>query len=109
MSNYEKRLGTLVKELGGRYYKFVSPGHSGVPDRLCVLPHGIVFFVEIKEDGDRLRSHQKRELTRLQHLDHYSYLVGSLKEVNAVAALMKIAIKQKEKSYVRQNNTRYST
>lgn len=34
----ESKLRNKVKELGGRAYKFVSPGNSGVPDRLVVLP-----------------------------------------------------------------------
>ena len=33
------------------YWKFVSPGTSGVPDRIVVLPTGDVFFVELKRDS----------------------------------------------------------
>ena len=34
----EKKLRDKVKKLGGKAYKFVSPGNAGVPDRLVVLP-----------------------------------------------------------------------
>lgn len=34
----ESKLRKRAKEIGGRAYKFVSPGNSGVPDRLVVLP-----------------------------------------------------------------------
>ncbi len=38
----EQKLRNEVKALGGRAYKFVSPGNDGVPDRLVVLPGGKV-------------------------------------------------------------------
>lgn len=44
----EKKLAKKVKALGGRAYKFVSPGNAGVPDRLVVMPGGKVGFAEIK-------------------------------------------------------------
>lgn len=40
----EKKLVEKVKFLGGRAYKFISPGNAGVPDRLVVLPGGKVRF-----------------------------------------------------------------
>lgn len=40
----EKKLIDKVKSLGGRAYKFISPGNAGVPDRLVVLPGGKVRF-----------------------------------------------------------------
>ena len=36
----EKFLNDNIKKLGGRSYKFVSPGNSGVPDRIIFLPGG---------------------------------------------------------------------
>lgn len=47
----ESKLRKKVKELGGRAYKFVSPGNSGVPDRLIVLPNGKIGFAELKRPG----------------------------------------------------------
>lgn len=37
-TDIEYKLRDKVKALGGRAYKFVSPGNAGVPDRLVVLP-----------------------------------------------------------------------
>ena len=47
----ERFLCKEVKRLGGKAYKWVSPGCSGVPDRLVILPGGHVFFVELKSEG----------------------------------------------------------
>lgn len=48
-----------VKALGGVAYKFTSPAHRGVADRVVVLPGGVVWFVEIKAPSGRLSELQK--------------------------------------------------
>ena len=47
----EGHLRDRVKAMGGRAYKFVSPGNDGVPDRLVLLPGGKIMFVETKAPG----------------------------------------------------------
>ena len=44
----EKILVAEVKKLGGRAYKWVSPGNDGVPDRIVVFPNRKPIFVELK-------------------------------------------------------------
>lgn len=46
----EAYLSRRVKEIGGLCMKFVSPGMSGVPDRLVLYRSGS-FFVEVKKKG----------------------------------------------------------
>jgi len=48
-----------VKELGGVAYKFTSPAHRGVSDRVVCLPDGSTWFVELKAPGGRLSALQK--------------------------------------------------
>ena len=64
----ERRLSTGVRALGGTTYKFVSPGNSGVPDRIVIFPGGLVEFVEVKAEGGRLRYAQMMQLTKLKDL-----------------------------------------
>ena len=40
----EAYLRDRVKALGGIAYKFVSPGHAGVADRIVCMPGGVVWF-----------------------------------------------------------------
>ena len=47
-SEIEKYLVKRVKQIGGKAYKFTSPAHRGVPDRILVLPRGHVIFCEVK-------------------------------------------------------------
>ncbi len=47
-SKIETWLNDQIQKLGGRSYKFVSPGNPGVPDRIYLLPNGGIYFVELK-------------------------------------------------------------
>lgn len=57
-----------VKAVGGEAYKFVSPGHIGVPDRLVVFPGGRIAFVELKAPGKKPRPNQIAQIERLRRL-----------------------------------------
>lgn len=43
---------------GARCLKFVSPGYTGVPDRIILLPGGTAVFVELKKPGKEPRQRQ---------------------------------------------------
>ena len=58
-SEIERKLGQGIRQLGGLYYKFVSPNLPGVPDRIVILPGGRVIFVELKTEIGRLANIQK--------------------------------------------------
>jgi hypothetical protein len=47
-----------VRELGGLSFKF-APVNAGNPDRVVLLPGGVVRFVELKAPGGRLSPIQK--------------------------------------------------
>ena len=55
----EAHLVKRVAACGGMAYKFVSPAHRGVADRVVCLPDGVVWFVELKAPGGRLSPLQK--------------------------------------------------
>lgn len=48
-----------VERIGGKTYKFKSPSHKGVADRIACLPNGQTWFVELKTKGGRLSELQK--------------------------------------------------
>lgn len=55
----ERYLIKRIKDVGGRAYKFTSPAHRGVADRIVCLPSGSTWFVEVKTEGGRLSELQK--------------------------------------------------
>ena len=51
----EGKLVAMVRNAGGKCLKFESPGTAGVPDRIVMMPHGKLYFVELKAPGERPR------------------------------------------------------
>lgn len=68
-SAIEQHLVARVHRIGGECYKFVSPNHAGVPDRVVVLPGGEVVWVELKTPKGVVSEIQKRTHLRLKELD----------------------------------------
>lgn len=64
-----------IVTLGGRSYKFVSPGNAGVPDRIVVWPGGMVDFVELKTSTGHLGPVQNQQIRRLKALGARVYVV----------------------------------
>ncbi len=54
--------------------KFESPGYTGVPDRLILMPGGVAVFVELKAPGRKERPRQRyvQDLLRQRGFRVYS-------------------------------------
>lgn len=83
-SELERRFCRLVEQAGGKAYKFVSPGNSGVPDRIVVLPGGRIGFVELKRPGETPWKLQQFRRQELEGLGCYTAVVDSLECAEAV-------------------------
>ena len=55
----EKKLKKPVEAMGGLYLKWEAPGFTGVPDRLILLPGGMVVMVETKAPGKTEKRRQE--------------------------------------------------
>lgn len=64
----EAALVDATRAAGGVCWKFTSPGTTGVPDRVVVLPGGHIGFVELKATGAKPRPLQVRRLDQLARL-----------------------------------------
>lgn len=80
-SRIEKKLCDGIKALGGRAYKFVSPGISGVPDRIVCLPNGAVVFAELKSRRGVLSKQQLHRIKELRRMKHRVYVLNSEEKV----------------------------
>ena len=75
-----------VERMGGTAYKFKSPGHMGVADRIACLPGGSVWFVELKAPGGRLSPLQKLFAARMKELRQNYTTLWSKTEIDEWAA-----------------------
>ena len=83
----ERYLRERVKQLGGRAYKFVSPGNNGVPDRIVMLPGGKLFFVELKAPGKESTALQDAQIDRISKLGQDVFVVDSKEKVDNILAV----------------------
>lgn len=65
-STIERKFVRACRERGAMSYKFVSPSHRGVPDRIVVTADGRIVFVELKTPRGSLSGLQKYEIARLR-------------------------------------------
>lgn len=77
----EKILVNEVRKLGGRAYKWVSPGNDGVPDRIVILPGQPPIFVELKTETGKLSALQGVQITRLRELGQDVRVLKGIQEV----------------------------
>lgn len=82
-SALEQAVRKYVRSLGGRCFKWVCPGETGVPDRICILPGGRIIFVELKRPGrkDGRSERQKKMFRVLSSLGCEVWLVNSLDDL----------------------------
>lgn len=78
-----------IEKMGGKFFKFVSPGNDGVPDRIAVLPGGLICFVELKRDGKELRPLQEYVCRQLKELGCNVLKVRGIEEANRAIMWMK--------------------
>jgi hypothetical protein len=80
----EQKLVAAVKSMGGLSPKFTSPGLDGMPDRLVLLPHGKMAFVELKAPGKTLRPLQVRRKRQLEALGFQVYCVDRPEQIGGI-------------------------
>nr|DAT23128.1 MAG TPA: Nuclease [Caudoviricetes sp.] len=80
----EEKLVKAVKNMGGLAPKFVSPGFDGVPDRLVLLPHGKIAFIELKAPGKEMRPLQVRRKSQLESLGFSVYCIDSPEQIGGI-------------------------
>lgn len=73
-----------VRREKGCAYKFVSPGMSGVPDRLVVLPGNKIGFVEIKAPGKEPRPEQLYQIRRLEKMGCYAAVLDDPSKIDVI-------------------------
>lgn len=85
----ERDLVNAVKRIGGQAPKWTSPGSSGVPDRLVILPNGVTVYVEMKAPGKPLSPLQRKWFKTLRKLGHRVYKIDCKEDIDSFIAEVK--------------------
>lgn len=101
-SKIERWLGRQVRAAGCLYYKFVSPGNSGVPDRMIILPDGAIWFVEVKDAHGRLSMQQIRQQDRMRAAGATVYTIYGMEGARMLADKIFHVAKKKMKDKSRK-------
>lgn len=80
----EAALVKAAKKRNGVALKFVSPGLSGVPDRLVLLPDGKIGFIELKSPGKKMRLLQEKRKSQLERLGFLVFCLDSKEKVEVM-------------------------
>jgi len=78
----ERKLCAEVKKLGGWAIKLLSSQITGLPDRICLLPSGKIFFVEMKSTGKKPTKIQAIVHNRLRALGFEVYVIDTNEKIN---------------------------
>ena len=87
-----------VKQLGGKAYKWVSPGNAGVPDRIVILPGGKVIFVELKQENGRLTRLQKVQQQTLRRMGVAAVTLRGAEDVKMYLDVLKEMVERGAKA-----------
>lgn len=80
----ETKLREAVKSMGGIALKFISPGFNGMPDRLILLPHGKLAFIELKAPGKKIRPVQEKRKKQLEALGFLVFVIDNPEQIGGI-------------------------
>lgn len=80
----EEYLVQRVEDLGGVCLKLEVAGRTGWPDRLCVMPYGDTWFIEVKRPDGVLAPIQIARLETLLELGHRRAVVWNKQMIDDI-------------------------
>lgn len=77
---------TVEKKMDGICVKLTAEFSNGIPDRVCLLPKGKTFFVEVKTTGKKPRPLQLWWHERLRALGFQVYILDKHEQLDTIIA-----------------------
>lgn len=82
----EARLVREIEARGGMALKYTSQFHRGIPDRIVLLPPGVLTFVELKSTGQKPTKLQQHAMGKLFMLGFDCKVIDSTESLNEYLA-----------------------
>ena len=83
-STIEDHLVRRTNEIGGEVRKVKWIGRRGAPDRVVMLPGGLLYWVELKRPGQKAEPHQAREHERMRGMGQRVLIIDSFEAIEAL-------------------------
>jgi hypothetical protein len=83
----ERKLKEVIKFNKGLYLKLLPFQFNGLPDRLCLLPGGVIFFAEIKTTGEKPKKLQTYVHRKLRTLGFKVFIIDTPEHIKEIAKL----------------------
>ena len=80
----EQKLVSEVKKRGGICPKWVCPSSDGMPDRIVLMPHSHVAFVEVKAPGEKPRPLQQSRHRMLRRLGFKVFVLDAIEDIGGI-------------------------
>ena len=80
----ERKLKKGVEKLGGQSIKLLSTHLTGLPDRLCLLPGGVLFFAEIKTTKKAAKKIQLLVHSQLRKLGFKVHVIDTSEQIKNI-------------------------
>lgn len=87
---FERELSKFVEEREGMAVKLLSQFIKGLPDRMFLLPGGVVVFVEFKSTGKKPTKIQEYIHAKIRALGFLVYVVDSVESYEEVKGLIEL-------------------
>ena len=84
----ERKLVNAVEREGGIAIKLPALLYKGIPDRM-ILHNGHVVFVEMKQEGKRLRPEQEAWKKRLENLGFKHFIIDNEDKINSLILVLR--------------------
>lgn len=80
----EKKLKDEIKKIGGWSLKLLATHITGLPDRLCLLPQGRLFFAEIKTTKKNPSPIQRLIHRKLRKLGFKVFVIDTSEQIKEI-------------------------
>lgn len=84
----EARLVREIEARGGMALKYTSQFHRGIPDRICLMPGGVAFFVELKSTGQKPTKPQDHAMDKLEKLGFSTRVIDSTESLDRLLRVL---------------------
>ena len=80
----EKKLGDKLKQMGGWSIKLLPTFITGIPDRLCLVPPGRVFFAELKTTKEKPKPIQLAQHRKLRRMGFRVEVIDTTEQIEHI-------------------------